>query len=115
MPYHDSMRAAGVNTTHSILGARDSGVPVIIKDDVAQLTDLSAYAGSICTMDRALRVAHLEYGLPLEDVSRMLSATPARLCGLEKTKGKIAKGYDADLVVMDENFRVKSTYVKGVC
>ncbi len=111
----DSMRAAGVNTTHSILGARDSGVPVIIKDDVAQLTDLSAYAGSICTMDRALRVAHLEYGLPLEDVSRMLSATPARLCGLEKTKGKIAKGYDADLVVMDENFRVKSTYVKGVC
>lgn len=110
----DSMRAAGTEDTHSILGARDTGVPVVIQDNVAQLTDLSAYAGSVCTMDRALRVVHLEYGIPLETVSQMLSATPARLCGLEKKKGRISLGYDADIVMMNENFQVEKVFVDGV-
>lgn len=109
----DAMRAAGTDTTHSILGAKDGGVPVIIKDDVAQLMDFSSYAGSVGTMDRALRVAHLQYGIPLMDVSRMLSLTPARLCGCAHRKGSLEVGKDADIVVMDEQFHVLSVYVCG--
>ena len=109
----DAMRAAGTDATHSILGGKTDGTPVVIKDQVAQLPDFSSYAGSICTMDRALRVAHMEYGLPLTGVSRMLSLTPARLCGCDVRKGSIAPGKDADLVVMDRDFRVRQVYVKG--
>ena len=109
----DAMRAAGTNETHSILGARDSGVPVVIKDDVAQLTDLSFYAGSVGTMDRALRVAHVHYGIPLVDVCRMLSLTPARLSRCAQRKGSLEVGKDADVVVMDERFHVQSVYVCG--
>ena len=109
----DAMRAAGTNETHSILGARDSGVPVVIKDDVAQLTDLSFYAGSVGTMDRALRVAHVHYGIPLVDVCRMLSLTPARLSRCAQRKGSLEVGKDADVVVMDERFHVRSVYVCG--
>ena len=109
----DAMRAAGTDVTHSILGAKEGGVPVVIKDDVAQLPDFSFYAGSVGTMDRALRVAHAQYGIPLVDVSRMLSLTPARLSRCADRKGSLEVGKDADIVVMDERFRVRSVYVCG--
>lgn len=109
----DAMRAAGTNVTHSILGAKNGGVPVVIKDDVAQLPDFSFYAGSVGTMDRALRVAHVQYGIPLVDVSRMLSLTPAKLSRCADRKGSLEVGKDADVVVMDENFQIRSVYVLG--
>lgn len=110
----DAMRASCTCALHSILGPRISGVPVIVKDDVAQLTDLSSYAGSVCTMDRALRVAHLQYGLPLQDVCRMLSLTPARLCGCQDRKGSLEKDKDADVVILSPGFEVRRVYVRGV-
>lgn len=109
----DAMRAAGTNATHSILGAKDTGVPVVIRDDVAQLPDLSFYAGSVGTMDHALRVAHVRYGIPLIDVSRMLSLTPASLSGWADRKGSLEKGKDADIVLMNNDFSVCAVYVRG--
>lgn len=109
----DAMRAAGTDQTRSILGAREDGVPVVVRDGVAQLPDFSSYAGSICTMDRALRVAHVEYGLPLEDVSRMLSLTPARLSGCSDRKGSLEPGKDADIVIMTPEFEVAQVIIRG--
>lgn len=109
----DAMRAACTNDTHSMLGAKVGGVPVVIKDTVAQLPDFSSYAGSICTMDRALRTAHVKYGLPLCDVSKMLSLTPARLSGCAHRKGSLEVGKDADIVVMDQDFTVEKVFVMG--
>lgn len=109
----DAMRAAGTDHTTSILGARDTGVPVVVKDDVAQLTDLSSYAGSIATMDRCLRTAHVRYGIPLEEVSRMLSLTPARLMGVDNRLGSLEVGKDADVVIMNCDFQVEAVFTKG--
>lgn len=110
----DAMRAAGTDAVHSVLGAKDSGVPVVIKDGVAQLPDFSFYAGSIATMDWALRVAHVQYGIPLTDVSKMLSLTPARLSGCADRKGSLEKGKDGDVVVMNRNFFVRHVFVNGI-
>lgn len=110
----DAMRAACTTATRSVLGPKDTGVPVVVKDDVAQLTDLSSYAGSVCTMDRALRVAHTQYGLPLCDVSRMLSLTPARLCGCQHRKGSLEPGKDADIVIMSPDFKVRDVLIQGI-
>ena len=109
----DAMRAAGTAEHESILGARDDGVPVVIREGVAMLPSLESFAGSICTMDRALRTAHLRYGLPLPEVCRMMSLTPARLCGVSHRKGSLAVGKDADVVLMDEGFDVRQVYVNG--
>jgi len=39
--------------------------------------------------------------IPLTAIATWLCENPAKLAGLQKSKGKIAKGYDADLVVWD--------------
>lgn len=109
----DAMRAAGTDDTESVLGARDTGVKVVVKDGVAQLPDLSFYAGSVGTMDRALRVAHSEYGIPLVDVVKMLSLTPAKIAKCDSNKGSITVGKDADIVIMNDKFEVKKVFQKG--
>ena len=40
-------------------------------------------------------------GLPLEDLSALMSANPAAIMGLESHKGQLAPGYDADVVLVD--------------
>lgn len=109
----DAMRAAGVDCQSSILGARDTGVPVVIKDHVAQMTDFSSYAGSVATMDRCLRTAHVQYGIALPQVSQMLSLTPARLCGVGDRKGSLEVGKDADVVLLTPDFQVEQVYARG--
>lgn len=109
----DGMRAACTNDTTSILGGKEGGVPVVIKDGVAQLPDLSSYAGSIGTMDKALKVVHLEYGVPFIDTVKMMSLTPAKIMKIDNEKGSIEKGKDADIVIMDKDFNVNQVYVEG--
>jgi N-acetylglucosamine-6-phosphate deacetylase len=70
-------------------------------------------AGSTLTLDRALR--HIvAIGVPLADTLRMLTLNPARLLGLEKRKGALEPGADADLVLLDENLQVRGIMTRGV-
>lgn len=109
----DAMRAAGTDMTRAMLGDARNGVPVLIEDGVAKLPDRTSYAGSIATMDHALRTVHQRYGLPLCDTVRAMSLTPARLVGAAARKGSIAPGKDADLVVLSPSLSVKQVYVRG--
>ena len=52
-------------------------------------------------------------GLPMEDVIVMSALVPARVLGLEATKGSILEGKDADLAVIDDNYESIATYVEG--
>lgn len=109
----DAMRAAGTDMQHAMLGDAQHGVFVLIEDGVAKLPDRTSYAGSIATMDHALRVVHQKYGLPLCDVVRAMSLTPARLVGAAARKGSIAPGKDADLVLLSPSLVVQQVYVRG--
>lgn len=64
-------------------------------------------------MDAWGGIAALQFGLPvmwanlrsrgydLTDLTRLMSAEPARLAGLHDSKGQLAPGYDADIVLWD--------------
>lgn len=109
----DSMRCAGQDVTESILGSLENGQRVIIEDDVAKLTDRSAFAGSIATDDRLVRVMYHKVGVPLYDSVRMMTLTPAEIIGIDDHKGSIEIGKDADLICFDENINIMGVMIGG--
>lgn len=52
-------------------------------------------------------------GLPWDWVVAMTSQNPARLLGIDKKKGKIQVGYDADLYVLGKDYQIRQTYCLG--
>ena len=109
----DSMRAAGMPDGKSILGSLTNGMEVIVEDGVAKLPDLTAFAGSVATADRLVSTMRRLAGTPLPETIQMITTTPARIMGIDKTKGSLAKGKDADVVIFDEDINVKVTMVGG--
>lgn len=109
----DSMRCAGTDVKESELGSRNSGRKVIVEDGVAKLPDRSAFAGSIATDDRLVRVMYDKAGVPLGDCIKMMCLTPARIMHMADRKGSIAKGKDADLVIFDDAIHVQYVLVAG--
>lgn len=100
----DAMAAAGAPDGDYRLGP----MAIEVRDGVARLADGSgdgAIAGSTLTMDAALRFAVRSAGLPLLDVVRAASTTPAAAWGLDDV-GAIEAGRRADLVVLDDRLEV---------
>ena len=104
----DSLALAGTEQTHGFM----QDTEFIIEDGVCKLMDRSAFAGSIATADRLVRVAVKEAGISLPDAVRMMTLTPARIMGLTG-KGRLAAGMDADMVVFDQDIRVRQVFAKG--
>lgn len=109
----DALRCAGQDVAESVTGPRGDGQRIVIEDGVAKLPDRSAFAGSVAMGDRLLRVMHVDAGVPLADCVRMLSQTPARILGLERRKGRLAPGMDADIVLLNEDLSVHAVYFAG--
>lgn len=86
---------------------------VVIENGVCMLADRSAIAGSIATMDRLIKTAVQKAGIPLEDVARMASETPARIMGVYDRKGSIAPGKDADIMMFDVDLNLTGVVQMG--
>lgn len=102
----DAIRAAGTEAGESELG----GQPVVVSGGAARLRD-GTLAGSVLTMDRAVRNA-VTCGLDLAEAATLASTVPAGYLGLAD-RGKLAVGLRADLVVLDEDLEVREVYVAG--
>lgn len=86
---------------------------VIIEDGVCKLSDRSALAGSIATMDRLIRTMVMQAGIPMHDAVRMASETPARIMGIYDRKGSLQRGKDADILILDDNCNLQAVYAMG--
>ncbi len=102
----DAMSGTGMPDGDYTLG----GLPVSVTGGVARGAN-GALAGSTLTLERALANMMQATGQPLEAVLPMASRVPARMLGL--SKGDIAVGLDADLIVLDEAGGVDMTVVSG--
>jgi N-acetylglucosamine-6-phosphate deacetylase len=109
----DAMRGAGMPEGPSILGNRSDGLPVIIEDGVAKLPDRSSFAGSVATADRLVRTMIHMAGCTLPEAVRMITATPARILGVEDRIGHLKPGYDADIVLFDQDIQIQETILLG--
>ncbi|MDY3266110.1 MAG: N-acetylglucosamine-6-phosphate deacetylase [Phocaeicola sp.] len=85
----------------------------VIENDVCKLADHSSLAGSLATMDKLVWTMVKKAEIPLEDAIRMASETPARIIGIDSQKGSLLKGKDADIVILDNDTKVRCVFSMG--
>ncbi len=108
----DAMRGAAMPEGDSILGRLTGGTPCIIEDGVAKMPNRQAFAGSVATADRLVRTFYKNAITSLPEAVALASENPALSLGLHN-KGKIQKGYDADIVIFDNDINVSTVLVNG--
>lgn len=102
----DAMCATGLPDGNYKLGELD----VYVRDGQARLISNDALAGSVLTMDKAFK--HLiELGYSLFDAVKMTSTNAAKEFGLNA--GVLQEGKDADIVLLNPDYSVEMTIVKG--
>ncbi len=81
-------------------------------DDV-NINPNGGLSGSLLTMDRAVRNMMLHTGVDMVDAFRMASLNPARMLKMDGDYGSLAPGKKANLVVVDEQVRIRDVFFEG--
>jgi N-acetylglucosamine-6-phosphate deacetylase len=103
----DAIAAAGAGDGEYRLGR----LPVVVRGGLARLAGDGAIAGSTLTMDAAVRRAVWQLGLPVPVAVAAATRVPADLLGLRC--GRIAPGYAAELLVLDDDLAVRAVLAPG--
>lgn len=102
----DAMRAGCMKCGIYELGGRR----VEVNEGKAVLED-GTLAGSVLKMNEALFNMKEHTSMDLVEIVNSVTKIPARKLGVQK--GELREGYDADIVIFDENFSIISTIVSG--
>src|SRR5207253_2732517 len=86
-------------------GPADGGERILRRDGVGVMPDGTALASGVMGMDHGVRTFHELTGVPLVEVVRMASLTPARIAGWDRELGSIAPGKLADLQIGRASWR----------
>jgi len=104
----DAVRACGMPDGNYKLYEHD----ITVADGAARLAD-GTLAGSVLTMRCAVQNMVELAGLPLDLVLPLATEVPARILDVANRKGKLAPGFDADIVVLTDRFEIAATYLRG--
>lgn len=105
----DAIEALGLPDGIYALGNMD----VDVKDGSAHIKGTQTIAGSVLRMDQAVRNLRQQTGCSIVEAIEAATLKPAKVLGLEKQKGTLDVGADADFVILDENLNVNATYISG--
>jgi N-acetylglucosamine-6-phosphate deacetylase len=105
----DAMSTVGSDIQDFTLGGR-----TITRTDGRLTTADGTLAGSDLDMATAVRNTVEALGLPVEAALHMASRAPAEFLGLGAELGRIAPGYRASLVLLDDGLRVTETWIDGL-
>jgi N-acetylglucosamine-6-phosphate deacetylase len=94
-------------TEFTLLGRR------VVRADGRLTTEDGTLAGSDLDMATAVRNVVQRLDLPLEHALAMASLVPATFLGLDGELGRIAPGYRASLVLLDDGLQVLETWIDG--
>jgi N-acetylglucosamine-6-phosphate deacetylase len=109
----DCNRALDMPDGEYIFGPLDGGEPIVRRDGVGVMPDGTALASGVVGMDHCLRAFWELTGVPLVEVVRMASLTPARIAGHDGEIGSISAGKRADLLVLSRALEVQQVYIDG--
>ena len=108
IPITDGMQAIGLGDGMFIY----NGVEYESKAGAARYKD-GTLIGTALGLSQMLEKFIAFTNCSFETAIRMTTQNPARILGLEKKKGSITVGKDADLVLLDDNLAVNTTIVAG--
>jgi N-acetylglucosamine-6-phosphate deacetylase len=108
----DSAPSAGTNLTEWFYGEDK-----IYVKGYSCYTEDGSLMGSSLTLNKAAMFAKKYMNCLTEDIIAMGATNPAKLLGIEKSKGSIKVGKDADLIIIkdDIDFDVEMVMVEGEC
>lgn len=104
----DAMRAGCMKEGNYDLGGQE----VIVKDNSARLRS-GALAGSVLTLNKAVKNMYEHSTLEIYEAVKMASLNPARVIGVDTHKGSLAVGKHSDIIIFDEEFNVSITIIGG--
>jgi len=105
----DSLKAAGVGDGVFQWEGRE----IEVEGRRATLKGTDVLAGSVLTMNRAVKNMLDWTRVSVSEAVNMASLNPARVLGLEEGIGSIAVGKYANLAILDRNFDVRGTLLRG--
>jgi len=109
----DAMRAVDCPDGEYWFGPDGDGELVRRMDDVGVTVDGLALASGVMGMDHCVRTFHRLTGVPLCEVVRMATQTPARILGIDGDCGSLSLGKRADLIVLDNELNVTNVWING--
>lgn len=91
-----------------------AGRPIEVgADGLARLQGTDTIAGSTLEMNRGLQILVEQAMVPFDVALNACTRNPARCLRVDDRKGRICAGYDADLVVLCDDYHVQQTYCRG--
>lgn len=108
-----------ITDAQAIAGLHDNGGPFEFAGQHAHVVEGAAcladgtLAGSVLTMDQALRNMLAMTHVSLQDAVRMCTLNPAQSIGYATRKGRLRTGYDADLLIFDTSLTLQATLCRG--
>ena len=104
----DCLPAGGLPQGEYTLG----GQKIIYRDVVCRLED-GTVAGSVLTLNKGVWNVYTNSQIPLWECVNGASLNPATTLGIEKKKGSLDIGKDADIIITDNEFNVEMTIIGG--
>lgn len=104
----DCLPAGGLPEGEYTLG----GQKIIYRGIVCRLED-GTVAGSVLSLNKGVWNVYTNSQIPLWECVNGASLNPATTLGIEKTKGSLDIGKDADIIITDNEFNVEKTIIGG--
>ena len=104
----DCLPAGGLPEGEYTLG----GQKIIYKGIVCRLED-GTVAGSVLHLNKGVWNVYSNSDIPLYECVNCASLNPATVLGIEKSKGSLETGKDADIIITDGEFNIEKTIIKG--
>jgi len=108
----DANRGAGMPDGIYTFGSM-KGTQAIVKDGMAVTMDKSGMASSIYRMIDMFHHMVKTIGIDLISAAKMFSSNPAKIIHVDQITGNIAKGKQADIIMLDKAFHLINTIAKG--
>lgn len=104
----DCLPAGGLPEGEYTLG----GAKIIYRGIVCRLED-GTVAGSVLRLNQGVWNVYTNSNIPLWECVNCASLNPAAILGIDKQKGSIEVGKDADIIITDGKFDVQKTIIGG--